>query len=491
MAITKLKSARDYFRIWFYWKPHAIKVFILIVGAVMLYAYTATPVYKSTAKVLLLPKTNQNLVITAGEDERQFISVATAEDVNTEIELIQSDKVLEETVRSFNGDELRLSEKKRIFDKITDFIGDVIDFMLVLINLKDKALTVLEAQASLLKNSLEIEPVFTSSMIFVSLKAQDPEKATTVLNRLLQIYIKHHNAVFSIDEGQNFYNDQAMSYKIKLENAEQELKEFKKDLSIVDVDKQHLANINLLAELTRELSLLEIDYDEAKSRIKLLNNSISKSDELLITKEMRMIPAIFELERGMVPIFIKRSELSKNFTETSREYIEINSQLKMLENDIRNVVLRAIKTDELELASLGMKKQSLQKKIFQLQALANELQQNEKKLEELKRNVDLHKNNYILYASKTENSRVYSEQRNRDLANVTIADHPKASSKPAWPNKMLLLFISFYLGLLAALFTPFILEALDHKLKTADDIEVLLSLPVISSFSEIKELRTN
>ena len=486
MAITKLKSARDFFRIWFYWKPHAIKVFILIVGAIMFYAYTTTPVYKSTAKVMLLPKTNQNVVITAGEDERQIISAATKEDVNTEIELIQSDSVLEETVRSFEDEKLRLSEKKRIFDKITDFIGDAIDFILVLINLKDKVLTPLEAQVSLLKNSLEIEALFSSNIIFVSLEAQDPERATTVLNRLLQIYIKHHNAVFSIDEGQKFYNDQTMNYKIKLEDAERELKEFKKNMNIVDIDKQNLANITLLAELTKELHLLEIVYDEAKSRIELLTNAFSNNNELLITKEMRIIPAIFELEKGMVPLFIKRSEINKNFTKTSREYQEINGQIKMIENDIRNVVLRAIKTDELELASLGMKKRSLQEKIMQLKAIANKLQENEHRLQELKRNIGLHKNNYILYSSKTEDSRVYSEQRNRDLANVTIADHPRASSNPVWPNKMLLLFISIYLGLLTALCTPFILEALDHRLKTADDVEMFMSLPVISSFSEIK-----
>ncbi|MBW2741530.1 MAG: hypothetical protein JRE64_22415, partial [Deltaproteobacteria bacterium] len=365
-------------------------------------------------------------------------------------------------------------------------IGDVIDFILVLINLKDKALTPLEAQVFLLKNSLEIEAVFSSNIIFVSLEAQDPERATTVLNKLLQIYIKHHNAVFSIDEGQKFYNDQAMNYKVKLEDAERELKEFKKNMNIVDIDKQNLANITLLSELTKELHLLEIVYDEAKSRIELLTNAFSNNNELLITKEMRIIPAIFELEKGMVPLFIKRSEINKNFTKTSREYQEINGQIKMIENDIRNVVLRAIKTDELELTSLGMKKRSLQEKIMQLKAIANKLQENEHRLQELKRNVGLHKNNYILYSSKTEDSRVYSEQRNRDLANVTIADHPRASSNPVWPNKMLLLFISIYLGLLAALCTPFILEALDHRLKTADDVEIFMSLPVISSFSEIK-----
>ncbi|MCD4675483.1 MAG: hypothetical protein K8S18_05735, partial [Desulfobacula sp.] len=65
MAITKLQSSRDFFRIWFFWKKQAILIFLLIIGVVMFYAYTATPKYESKARLLLLPKTFQDLVLTA------------------------------------------------------------------------------------------------------------------------------------------------------------------------------------------------------------------------------------------------------------------------------------------------------------------------------------------------------------------------------------------------------------------------------------------
>ncbi|MDY7032763.1 MAG: GumC family protein [Thermodesulfobacteriota bacterium] len=486
MAITKLHSSRDFFRIWFFWKKQALFVFLLIIFAVMFYAYTATPVYKSTAKLVLLPKTDQDVVITAGQDQRQLIKSVSREDINTEMELIQSDKVLEETVKSFdNGEmELRLREKG-IFDRITGVIDGIVNRILILLRLKGKPLSPFEAQVAVLKKSLEIEGIFRSNMILVTLKSQNQKSAAEVLSRLLQVYIKYHNEVFSIDEGQRFYDDQAKGYRVELEQAEKELKEFQKKLSIVDLEKQNEANIGLLTELTKELHLIEIAYDEAKGRIEILKEGLKNSDEVLVTKEMRIIPAIVELEKGIVPLRIRRTEISKTFTATSREYIQITDQIAMIENEIRNEIIKALKTDELELQSMGMKKKSLKGKISQLEATANEFKENEKILQALRRNVDIHKNNYLIYSSKTEDSRIYSERKHRNLANVSIADHPRVALRPVSPNKMFLFSISIYLGLFAALCIPFILEALDRRLKTADDVEGLLSIPVIGSFQEI------
>ena len=148
--------------------------------------------------------------------------------------------------------------------------------------------------------------------------------------------------------------------------------------------------------------------------------------------------------------------------------------------------MKAIKTDELELESLGIRKKSLQEKISILQEEANELSQKERMLNNLEREGEMLKANYILYASKAEDARIYSERKNRDLANVTIADSATIPSKPAFPKKSLMAAISVIVGLFAALGTPFLLESLDHRIKTSHEAEELLSLPVICSFHEMK-----
>jgi len=102
MAITGLKSSRDFLRIWFYWKRAAIVIFCLIVIGICSYSFTQTPIYETSAKVLLLPKSNNELVVTAGTGSRQYdIKSIDGNDINNEIQLIKSREVINNTVSFF------------------------------------------------------------------------------------------------------------------------------------------------------------------------------------------------------------------------------------------------------------------------------------------------------------------------------------------------------------------------------------------------------
>ena len=205
-----------------------------------------------------------------------------------------------------------------------------------------------------------------------------------------------------------------------------------------------------------------------------------------MTEEMRTIPAIIELEKGLVPILIRRSEILKTFTPSSREYQNINSQIQILRGEIREEVIKAMAVEELETETLLNKKRSLQTKIKELKEQARELSQKEITERALKTEVDLNRENYILYASKTQDERIYQERKKRDLANVSIASGATVPTKPAFPNRLLMLVLSLFVGIFAALGVPFFLEFLDHRIKTPQDAEDLLGLPVISAIPETR-----
>lgn len=488
MPITNLSSTRDFFRILFYWKKQAVIAFFLMVGVIVFYAYTATPIYKSTAKILVLPKTNQDLVISPEDNKRQLIRPVSEEDINTEVDILLSDRVISETVKSLENKNIGLKRRDRgLFDTLIDNIKSGVSQLFRWLKLIGDPLPPFEAQVALLKKSLDVEPGYNASIIYVTLRAEHAKSSAAILNRLLEVYIKRHNDVFTIDEGLDFYNDQAEIYRQKLEDAEKKIKVFQKDWRIVNLDRQNESNIDLLTEFNKELKTIEIAYDEAESKIVMLKKILnSNPKEIIFTKEMRNIPAIIELERGIIPLLIKRSEIGTNYTTTSREYIDIVDQIEMLRGEVRKEVGKAIQTDELELESLRIKKESLDNKISELQLEASELHQKEKKLLELQREVNLHKENYVLYSGKTEDARMYNERKNRGLANVSIADSANVPDRPTSPNRILLVGISLFLGFFAAMCMPFILEVLDHKLKTADDVEKLLDLPVVCSLPELK-----
>lgn len=63
--------------------------------------------------------------------------------------------------------------------------------------------------------------------------------------------------------------------------------------------------------------------------------------------------------------------------------------------------------------------------------------------------------------------------------NVQILDKAKVPEKPIKPKKALNVAIAFFLGLMVSVGIVFILEYMDNTIKTEDDIEKYLEIPVI------------
>ncbi len=486
MNLSRVNSLRDFLRIWFFWKSTALFMLAVIVSVIMGFSYTSVPVYESRAEVLLLPKTSEGMVFSTGNDEKRISHVSNV-DINTEIALMMGNGVIGETVRSLDKTGLGLkTERKSGVAEASAFIKGGLHRVLQFLGLSSGSASAYHANVAVLKNSLTIEPVFESNIIQVGLRSEVPSAARDVLRRYLSVYIKHHNSVYTNAEGTVFFEDQARIYLEKLKTAEKRHKKFQNNHGIVDLAWQNETNIKLIGDLKRELKRIQISCDEAETRYRGLRESFDNPDgELVITREMRGLPSILLLEEGLVPILIKRSEIHKMFTPESREYRDINLQIGMLRREIRSEVEKAIKTEALELASLHAKRSSLEKRIELLTGEAVAVNQNERILGELEREVKLARSKYMLYASKTEDARINSERLNRDLVNVSIADSPTLPARPVSPNRLQTLLLAVGLGVFAALGCPFLLETLDRKLKTADDVETHLALPVVCSFPEM------
>lgn len=486
MAITKLESTRDFFRIWFFWKRQAVLVFLVIVGVIMFYAYTTTPLYESIAQILVLPKTNESEVISAGIVENRVLPV-TKNEISTEMEILGSDPVLRSTVKSFGekGIDLNIAEKSFV-SNISSFISSIPKVLLITLKLKNPSGSRLDRQVSFLRSSLVITPVIDSKIITVTLQAQKPKEAAAVLNKILKFYLAHRNEVYNQQEGIDFYTEQTSKFREKLSHAEDKLHEFQKNWNIVNMGLQNEASIGLLTKLTIELKMLEISYDGGIARTKMLKrNLLDDTQSISLTKEMRAMPIIIELQKGIVPLLVKRSDISRNFTKSSREFQSINSQVKMLQGEIRLEIEKAIKTDELESKSLKIEYESLKKRIAQLVSEANFFNQKQKILQELQSQVDLYRESYILYRGKTETTKVSSDKNNLHISNVNISSTPNIPERPVSPNRFAMLIFSLLFGAFMGVVTPFLLESMDTKLKTIDDIEELLGLPVVCNYSEV------
>lgn len=485
MALRALNSSRDIFRVWFTWHKQAAIVFFIIVFFVMLFAYLSTPVYQSTAKILLLPTSSEGLILTSGSSESRIAPVAIS-DINTELELLTSNSVINSTIESFaasGGLGLSMDDKsfsRRISDGLKKAVGEIFIFL----GLKDR-LTPFEANVKTLKNSLSVEPVAMSNIILVKLQAEIPAAAQKVLNRLLDIYIKHHSQVFSKEEGVRFFKDQTSSYSERLEEAERKLRESKDELSVVDINRQKEVNLNLLADLSKQLNGIELSFKAKQSNIALFKEALNQGGEtVVVTNEMRNRQSITELDKTIVTLLTKRSEISSKLSPNSRSYQEVTMQINLLRKDLKNEIMNAIKSEQMELNALEKRKINLSNNIDQLRAETTALNDKEKMLNKLEREVQLLQNNFMLYAKKEEDAKIYRERIKQNLANISIVDQASLPVEKYFPKRGIMFIVSIFVGFFGALGSPFIFEFLDHRLKTASEVEDILSLPVIAVFRE-------
>ncbi|MGI6119166.1 MAG: YveK family protein [Desulfosporosinus sp.] len=67
----------------------------------------------------------------------------------------------------------------------------------------------------------------------------------------------------------------------------------------------------------------------------------------------------------------------------------------------------------------------------------------------------------------------------KKVDSVSIVDSAVIPNQPVKPNKMLNILIAFFAGLMASVGLVFLLEYLDNTIKSSEDVEKLLGIPVL------------
>ncbi len=71
------------------------------------------------------------------------------------------------------------------------------------------------------------------------------------------------------------------------------------------------------------------------------------------------------------------------------------------------------------------------------------------------------------------------------ISNINVAETPTLNHEPTRPKALLTLVLGFAVGLFGGLCLALAVEYFDHSLKTSEEIERRLSLPVLASIPQM------
>jgi len=464
------------------------RVSILCLSGVLVGTILATiflPKYKATTKILVQKRERADPIVSAEQrDPVNETDVLTDEELNSELELLQSRDVLRPVVLSCGLD------KKFMFrDLFNPILGRLTSDERI-----DKAVRRLDSAMD------DAEVSKKSNVIEIPYESSDPQLAARVLQVLDKTYMDKHAEVYRPSGEFDFFDQETKKYKQILDNAEAQLKGFANYQG--ETSPQVLRDFDLqkLADFKEMLLQTQSDIAATKQRISQLQKETGKTPERLLTQDRTTDDAILleQLKSTLLTLELKRTDLLTKYQPDYPLVQEVDKQITKARAEVEageKEPVRDKTTDEnptyewidgeLAKANAGLaaeqaREAALQKVVRTYQEQNEELEHEGLKQHDLLRLAKTAEDNYLLYQQKREEARVTDALDKSRLLNVSIAEQPAVPALPAHPP-LLYGLLALLLGLTLTTVILCMLEYLNQSFRTPAEVESFLNVPVLAA----------
>jgi len=464
-------------------------VFILTILATGVYLYFfATPIYEVSTKVKIPAKSNAPSLSGAAS---LILGGTSQPGLSDEIEIIKSRKTLTKVIEQLNLLEYFRNKAKNEEARKNITINSVI--------------------STLQEEIISVQPLKDTSFIEIKVSMDDKELAYKISKALIDSYTEVSK---ELNKDENTYMIEFIQKQLpitekELSEIEEKITNFKKTKSVLPSKEAEIL-LDRFSEIDKQYLSAQIEYKQLKARLEELKNNVSYVKGLIEKLEyIPNSPIISTLRSKLTDYQIEYNALLQKYSEDSPEIAEYKARIdetqKKIQEEIKNILLSQLNTDDPILSSISSDLVSTQSSVeiykSYLSALLSVREKLEKQIKNLpeleqeylslQRDYQLKQNAYILLKSKLEEAKLTTAGLNLNVP--IIVDEPFIPEKPAKPNKKLTLAIGGVLGIFLGILAVFLSEASDKKIRDSFDIEKLIEkeplvLTGISDFTNLNFL---
>lgn len=486
---------RDYFRIIRKRKYTVYTFFIITVALVVLHTYTVTPLYQSTAKVLI-EKGEQNVLMT----NYGYVQY-DPEFIETQIQIIRSTPVSKKVVNMLNLTDTYDTFFKHLEGRITpDTLvssvqgwGNALYSTIITVTgvveedsgsdkegFASELISKDEEIARSISAGITVTPVRESRILDIGFTSSNPVLARMIVNSVVKAYIEK---ILEMKMESSGYTIKWMTRKAdeergKLRKSEIALQQYMKAQDIVTAETRLAMKPQQMTELNIQLTRAQTKRKELEAVYQKVKRLAGKPDVVESVQIIASDPTI-RLLRGQILESEKRiMDLSKKYGPKHPVMKAAVADLEMLQQkkgfEIKRVV--GITETQYELARAAEKDLTALLEKAKVEAIRF----NEKFVQYnlLKREVDTNRQLYDALVSKLKEQGV-SEQA--QSVKVWVVEEAKTPENPSTPRKKRNILLGLILGLFGGIGIAFFLEYLDNTVKYPDDVQDRFGVPVLSS----------
>jgi capsular exopolysaccharide synthesis family protein len=462
---------RQYFTVIMRAKWRIISLAILTTILAVFVVLSMTPIYKSTATLLI--ESQQAKAI--GIEEVYGINSGQKEYYLTQFEILKSRSIAE---RVF--DQLDLANHPDFIPKPSAMakLRQSIDFLPAPSSELSKEQTALIKRHALLDDfmaRLTISPVRKTQLVQVSFETPDAKLAATVANAIGEAYIASQlEAKLGITQKANTWlGSQLGDLRSQLDDSERRLETFRHKHNLIDVEGITTLDAQELANLNESLVKARSDADEANAFLAMVQrygkNDLARLESL---PEITSHKLIQDVKKDALNVERKVSELSKVYGPKHPKMKAAMSEMESVKANLRTQINRLVQGIEEEANTATQNVTALQAQFNKAKAGFSQLSTIETEYRRLTREVQTNRQLFNNFLARQKETAVTGDL---DTPVARFTDRAVVTVEPVKPNKKLIVMLVFVATIGLGVVLAFVLDALNDTIKSSHDVEQVLA----------------
>ena len=435
---------KDYWRILRKHRWLVDGLFLVTVLTVAIWTFLQTPMYQATATVLIEPEPPKVLNI----QDVTPIGAPTQDYYRTQYEIITSRPIVEKTIEALNLKQ-RVPELARAADPIRAFQAGV-----------------------------TIEPKRNTRLVLVKFEHRDPALAAEITNALARQYAKY-NLDLKLKGAQDalaWLTEQMSGLKNKVQESSVALQNYRVKSGIMGLQEQR----QITAQKIMDFNKAYLEAQAQRLSVEAKMNELAR-----IAADRGGIQTIFtvadntliqKLKQEAAELDVQKSKLLKTYKDKHPEVLKVQAQIDQVAQRIDGEIKTLLRAVQTEFRVARAREETLLGNVNQLRKEGQELNEKEIQYLALQRESD---SNQQLYEAVLKRLKETGVTGGLETNNVSVIEEAPVPLAPIRPRKTINLVVSVLVGLFVGVGVALTIEYFDTTVKTPDDVERYLGLPVI------------
>ena len=337
-------------------------------------------------------------------------------------------------------------------------------------------------------------PVKDTEILKLKVKAKSPQEAQFIADTLVDTFLGRMTDLVRSEQKtvREFIGQRLQDSKKELDKAETALQQYKNEQKIVAPQEETKAMVEKLAAVYKLSAENVIALSAAQAKLSNAQRQLGNQKQGFVADS----PLVQQHKGKLADLEVQLVSLLRNYTEQhpqvaavkaaaeetraklNQEIARIASADAPSANPIHIALLQSKLQAEAEIAIGSAQRQAIDQVIAGNEKELGNLPVKEQGLGRVMRDAMVAQELYVMLMKRHEEARISEVMQPTDVQVIDVANLPE---RPIAPRKALNTMIAAILGLFLGTVVAFALEYMNKTIRTADDVEQYLGLPVLGS----------